>query len=93
MDRKKLGIQVFHIFLLRRFLCRFFFNPLYSPEFQIKFLYQRFQLLVILWITELGGFEEGDAVLLDWFARRLRFPSEEPVGNVDVILQIFSISS
>lgn len=57
MDRKKIGIQVFHIFLLRRFLCRFFFNPLYSPEFQINFFYQRFQLLVILWINELGGFE------------------------------------
>ena len=39
-------------------------------------------------VEEAGGAEEGDGVFLDRFSCRLRFVADEPVGDVDVVLQV-----
>ena len=74
---------------LRRFLFLLFFFPFHSPELQIQVLNERFQFVVVFWIDVPCGFEEGNAVFLDWFSHWLRLVADEPVGDVDVILQVF----
>ena len=41
-------------------------------------------------IEEAGRTEEGNGVLLDRFSCRLRLVADEPVSDVDVILQVLS---
>lgn len=61
---------------------------LLSHNFQPQVIDQGLNLVVHRGVEEAGGTEEGDGVLLDRFSCWLRFVADEPVGDVDVVLQV-----
>lgn len=75
--------------VLRRFLNLLFFYYFSPKELQSQVIDQGLDLVVHRGVKEAGGAEEGDGVFLDRFSCRLRLVADEPVGDVDVILQVF----
>ena len=55
---------------------------------QIQVIDQGLELVVHGGVKEAGGAEEGDGVFLDRFSCWLRLVTDEPVSDVDVVLQI-----
>lgn len=64
-------------------------NLLLSHKFQPQVIDQGLNLVVNGGVEETSGAEEGDGVFLDRFSCRLRLVADEPVGDVNVILQVF----
>lgn len=81
---KKSSVARLSRFAIRRF------DPFHSPELQVKVLDECFQLLVILWRDVSCGLQEVYAVFLDRFPGRVQLVADEPVGDIDVRLQVFS---
>ncbi len=74
--------------VLRWYLLLRLLNPFHSPVLQVKVLDECFQLPVVLRRDVPGGFQEVHAVFLDRFPRRTQFVTDEPVGDVDVSVQV-----
>ncbi len=89
MEQKKPENHFFCFSCLWRIIYHLIFNSFRFPELQVEVLNQRLQFIVVIRVNVPGGLEEGDAVFLGRFPCGLRLVADEPVGDVDVILQVF----
>ena len=73
---------------LRRLINFCLLHFLRPKELQPQVIDQGLELVVHGGVQEAGGAEEGDGVFLDRFSCWLRLVTDEPVSDVDVVLQI-----